>query len=525
LVLGNFIGFARSSRGTETFSSSNSVDNSLRSEVFSEATSEEIVAACELASKAFLLYSQISDRSRALFLCRIAELLQHYKEDLQTIYCAESGLTSDRFESELLRTVRQLLNFAEHIEHGAWRNASIDTSNPNQYPPKPDLRKMFIPLGPVVVFGASNFPLAYSTIGGDAAAALAVGCPVIVKAHALHAATSDFVAALVVQAAIETGMPDGVFSHLHAQNFRVGTELVQNAFIKAVGFTGSQAGGRALFDLANNRKEPIPVFAEMGSVNPVFILPEQLKKKGEQWSEMLANSMISGMGQFCTNPGLIFLIESNEAQEFVVLLKQRFLQKVTSSMLHSSIKSRYDQGKIHMENSGVDLYQSSNSPNEFAVQQAIGVTKAHDFIQNPALQEEIFGPFTLLIFCADFAEMEACAQVLQGQLTATFLGSELEFTEHSKLVHMMQQKAGRIILNGVPTGVDISPSMHHGGPYPASSDSRFSAVGIDAIQRFVRPIAFQDFPDDLLPEPLRNRNPLAILRRVNAVWTNDAINF
>ncbi len=525
MVLGNFIGFARSSRGTVTFSSSNAMDDTVRSEIFSEATSEEVNSVCELASNAFTSYSQLSDHARALFLRRIAELLQQQKEDLQPIYCAESGLTSERFESELLRTMRQLINFADHIEHGAWRNASIDTPNPNQHPPKPDLRKMSIPLGPVVVFGASNFPLAYSTVGGDTAAALAAGCPVIVKAHALHAATSDFVAALVVQAAKETGMPDGVFSHLHAQSFHVGTALVQHPKIKAVGFTGSETGGRALFDLANNRKEPIPVFAEMGSVNPVFVLPKQLEKHAESWSDMLANSMISGMGQFCTNPGLIFLIESDAAKEFASLLEQKFLSKSTSAMLHSSIKLRYDQGKIHMKNRGVDIASSNNLPNESAVRQALGFVRAEKFIQDSALQEEVFGPFSLLIFCKDVAEFEACALVLKGQLTATFLGSALEFYEQSTLVYLLQQKAGRIIFNGVPTGVDISPSMHHGGPYPAASDSRFSAVGIDAIQRFVRPVAFQDFPDDLLPEPLKNKNPLSILRRVNAVWTTDAINF
>ncbi|MEN9401145.1 MAG: hypothetical protein RL632_2248 [Bacteroidota bacterium] len=525
MVLGNFIGFARSSRGTETFSSSNAMDESVRSEVFVEATSEEVNAACELASKAFASYSHISDPERALFLRRIAELLQQQKKDLQTIYCAESGLTSDRFESELLRTMRQLWNFADHIEYGAWRNASIDTTNPNQHPPKPDLRKMSVPLGPVVVFGASNFPLAYSTVGGDTAAALAAGCPVIVKAHALHAATSDFVATLVVQAAKETGMPDGVFSHVHARGFRVGTELVQHPQIKAVGFTGSHAGGRALFDLANNRKEPIPVFAEMGSVNPVFVLPKQLEKHAESWSDLLANSMISGMGQFCTNPGLIFVIESDAAREFVALLEQKFLSKSTSAMLHSSIKLRYDQGKTQMKNRGVDITQLEISPNELAVRQALGVVRAEKFIQDSALQDEVFGPFSLLVFCKDVAEFEACAQVLKGQLTATFLGSELEFAEQSTLVHVLQQKAGRIVFNGVPTGVDISPSMHHGGPYPAASDSRFSAVGIDSIQRFVRPVTFQNFPDHLLPEPLKNKNPLAILRRVNAVWTTDAINF
>ena len=500
------------------------MDDSVRGEIFCEATSEEVHAVCELASKAFVIYSQIPDRSRAVFLRRIAEVLQQEKVTLQTVYCAESGLTSDRFESELLRTVRQLSNFAELIEQGAWRNASIDTPNPNQHPPKPDLRKMSIPLGPVVVFGASNFPLAYSTIGGDSAAALAVGCPVIVKAHPLHAATSDFVAAMVVKAAKDTGMPDGVFSHLHARSFRVGTELVQHTEIKAVGFTGSHAGGRALIDLANNRKEPIPVFAEMGSVNPIFIMPGNLEKNAEIWSEMLANSMISGMGQFCTNPGLIFIIESDATKSFTAILEHKFLSKTTSTLLHSSIKSRYDQGKIHLLSRGVDMTQSEISSNELAVRQALGVVRAENFIQNAELQEEVFGPFSMLILCKDFQDFEGCARVLKGQLTATFLGSEMEFVEQSVLVNLLQQKVGRIIFNGVPTGVDISPSMHHGGPYPASSDSRFSAVGIDSVQRFIRPISYQDFTDELLPEPLKNKNPLGILRRVNAVWTTEAIN-
>ena len=525
MVLGNFIGFARSSSGTETFSSSNAVDGSLRLEVFSEATSEEVNAACELASNSFASYSQTSDRERALFLRRIAALLQQQKEELQTIYCAESGLTSDRFESELLRTMRQLWNFADHIEHGAWRNASIDTANTNIHPPKPDLRKMLFPLGPVVVFGASNFPLAYSTVGGDTASALAAGCPVIVKGHALHAATSDFVAALVVQAAKETGMPEGVFSHLHARSFRVGKELVQDSRVKAVGFTGSYAGGRALFDLANERKEPIPVFAEMGSVNPVFIMPELLEKKAELWSDMLANSMISGMGQFCTNPGLIFLIESDTAKDFVTLLERKFLRKTTTSMLHESINARYVQGKMRLKNHGVDMKHSDISANDSTVLQALGFVRAEKFIQESELQEEVFGPFSLLVMCNDFAELECCAQKIKGQLTATFLGSELEFKEHTALVTVLQQKVGRIVFNGVPTGVDISPSMHHGGPFPSSSDSRYSAVGIDAMQRFVRPVTFQDFTQNLLPEPLKNENPFAILRRVNGVWTTDAINF
>ena len=525
MILGNFIGFARSARGTVTFSSSNAMDGILRSEIFCEATSEEVSEACERANQVFAKFSQLPNTSRGQFLRRIAELLQIQKENLQPIYCAESGLGPDRFESELLRTVRQLWNFAELSECGAWRNVSIDTSNPNRHPPKPDLRKMSIPIGPVVVFGASNFPLAYSTIGGDAAAALAVGCPVIVKAHPLHAATSDFVAALVVQAAEETGMPDGVFSHLHAQGFRVGTELVQHPFVKAVGFTGSHAGGRALFDLANKRIEPIPVFAEMGSVNPVFILPEFLQKEKEKSAEMLANSMISGLGQFCTNPGLIFVIDNEDSDEFLKVLSSTFLSRVSSTMLHSSIKNRFDQGKLQMEIHGAEMHQSLSDTSDNLARQALGIIRAKQFIQNSKFQEEVFGPFTLIVRCADVYDFDSCVEVMYGQLSATILGSTEQISLHNQLVIKLQNKVGRIIFNGVPTGVDIASSMQHGGPYPASTDSRFGAVGIDSAKRFIRPVAYQDCPEHLLPEPLKNANLLNILRRVNGVWTTDAINF
>ncbi len=525
MILGNFIGFARSARGTVTFSSFNSIDGIARSEIFCEATSEEVIEACECANQAFVEFSQLPNRSRALFLRRIAELLQLQKENLQPIYCAESGLSPDRFESELLRTVRQLYNFAELSESGEWRNISIDTSDPKLLPPKPDLRKMSIPIGPVVVFGASNFPLAYSTIGGDVAAALAVGCPVIVKAHPLHAATSDFVAALVVQAAKGTGMPDGVFSHLHAQGFRVGTELVQHPFVKAVGFTGSHAGGRALFDLANKRKEPIPVFAEMGSVNPVFILPEFLQNEKEKSAEMLANSMSSGLGQFCTNPGLLFVIDNGDTDEFLQVLSSAFLSMGSSTMLHSSIKDRFDQGKLQMEIHGAEMHQSLSDTSVNFARQALGIIRSKQFVQNPMFQEEVFGPFTLIVRCADVYDFDSCIEVLHGQLSATILGSTEEIILHNQLVLKLQNKVGRIIFNGVPTGVDIAPSMQHGGPYPASTDSRYGAVGIDSAQRFVRPVTYQDCSEDLLPEPLKNKNLFNIVRRVNGVFTADAINF
>lgn len=501
------------------------MDGSARSEIFCEATSEEVIAACELANHVFAEFSQMSNVSRGQFLRHIADLLQLQKENLEPIYCAESGLSTERFESELLRTLRQLYNFAELSESGAWRNVSIDTSDPNLLPPKPDLRKMSIPIGPVVVFGASNFPLAYSTIGGDVAAALAVGCPVIVKAHPLHAATSDFVAALVARAAEETGMPDGVFSHLHAQGFRVGTELVQHPFVKAVGFTGGHAGGRALFDLANKRKEPIPVFAEMGSVNPVFILPELLHEQKEHWSEMLANSMSSGLGQFCTNPGLLFVIDNGDTDEFLNLLSGKFLAKLSAAMLHSSIKDRFDQGKIQMEIRGAEMHQSHVDMPANLARQALGTIRAKQFIQNPTFQEEVFGPFTLIVRCTDESDLYSCVDVLNGQLTATIFGATDEISLCKQLVINLENKVGRIIFNGVPTGVDIAPSMHHGGPYPASTDSRYGAVGIDSAQRFVRPVAYQDCPEELLPEPLRNSNQLNMPRRVNGIWTADAINF
>ena len=499
----------------------------MRTQNFYEATFEEVQAACELAHHVFEEFSETSDADRSNFLVRIAELLQRHKEEIGEVYCAESGLSIDRFEGEMIRTIRQLINFSNELKSGAWRNASIDTANMNQQPAKPDLRKMSVPLGPVVVFGASNFPLAYSTIGGDTAAALAVGCPVIVKAHALHAETSDLVATLVIQAAQETGMPNGVFSHLHAKSFRVGQELIQHPHVKAVGFTGSHSGGRALFDLANARKEPIPVFAEMGSVNPVFVFPEFLKDKikMEQSAEMLANSMISGMGQFCTNPGLIFVIDNSDSAEFIDLLSKKFLNKETTSMLHATIKERFDRGKVKMAHQGVDLKQSIQARGNQSVNQALGVIKGSQFIQDSELQDEVFGPFTLIVRCAEFDEMMGCCKVLKGQLTATIIALDSEIKEKQKILFQLRNKVGRIIFNGVPTGVDISPSMHHSGPYPATTDSRYSAVGIDSIQRFVRPVTFQDCPDKFLPNELKNRNAKRIMRRVDNEWTTDDVNF
>ena len=521
----NYIGNTPSSIGNKTYKTFNPKLNIENEDVFYEATEEEIDEAVYLASEAFKSYRFYSGKKKAQFLNAIADEILTLDNQLIETYCKESGLPEGRAKGERGRTVFQLQSFANLVEKGEWVEATIDTAQPNREPlPKPDIRKLLIPLGPVVVFGASNFPLAYSTAGGDTAAALAAGCPVIVKSHPMHAGTGELVASAIIKAANKTGMPNGVFSNLNSSGITVGEKLVKHPEVKAIGFTGSINGGRALYNLASQRKEPIPVFAEMGSINPVVILPNALRQRGEGLAKTYASSITLGTGQFCTNPGLLLAIKSEELNSFVSKLANEIVKIEPSCMLHPNIIGAYEKNKSKMmSQEGLSLVADFNEEVEINhARQAITTVDGKVFLENINLHQEVFGPFSMVVQCDDAQQLERIINKLEGQLTGTLIADD-ELQDYSLVVDALQNRVGRLIYNGVPTGVEVCPSMVHGGPYPASTDSRFTAVGIHSIKRWVRPFSFQDWPNELLPDELKNENPLNILRLVNNQNTRDKI--
>jgi NADP-dependent aldehyde dehydrogenase len=368
-----------------------------------------------------------------------------------------------------------------------------------------------------VVFGASNFPLAYSTAGVDTASALAAGCTVVLKAHPAHPLTSDLVAAAIERAIAKSGMPANTFQHVHAASFDAGKMLVQHPMTKAVGFTGSFSGGKALYDYAAVRQEPIPVFAEMGSINPVFILPEALKVRGEKIAEMYAASITQSVGQFCTNPGILLSLDGPALSGFTQQLSDKLKQIAPGTMLHPGIAANYKKNREKaLKQKGVLLSaESVEAPKDNQASSTLATVKAIDFLDNPTLAEEVFGPYSLLVKANNLEELKNALSKIPGQLTATIIGEEEELIQYSEFIHLVIENVGRVIINGVPTGVEVCPSMHHGGPFPATTDSRFTSVGTDAIKRFVRPVSFQNFPEALLPPELRNGNPLGIWRLFN----------
>lgn len=522
----NYIGNQQSAKGNKTYKTFNPQLNIENEYVFTEASQVEIDEAVELATNAFKEFRTISGQRKAEFLNAIADEILALNDELIQVYCSETGLPEGRAKGERGRTVGQLRSFAVLVNEGSWVKATIDSAEPDRAPiPKSDIRKMFVPLGPVVVFGASNFPLAYSTAGGDTAAALAAGCPVIVKSHPMHAGTGELVASAIVKAAEKTGMPDGVFSNLNSSGIEVGVQLVQHPKIKAVGFTGSIRGGRALYDLASRRKEPIPVFAEMGSVNPVVILPEALKKQGESLAKTYASSITLGTGQFCTKPGLLLAIKGEGLTRFINYLSDEILRIEPSCMLHPNIVGAYERNKQKaMSQSDLTLvadYDLDIKSNY--ARQTVTTVEGITFLENTTLHQEVFGPFSMVIQCENAEELETIISRLEGQLTGTIIAEDDEAINYTGVIETLRNRVGRIIYNGVPTGVEVCPAMQHGGPYPASTDSRFTAVGIHSIKRWVRPFSYQDWPNNLLPNELKNENPLGILRCVNSKQTRDKI--
>lgn len=520
----NYVGNRLASNGSKTYKTFNPKLNIENETEFVEASTEEINEAVFLASDAYITYNQKSGSEKAAFLNAIADEILALDDTLIQMYCSESGLPEGRANGERGRTVGQLRAFATLVEEGSWVDATIDTGIPDRTPaPKPDLRKMMVPLGPVVVFGASNFPLAFSTAGGDTAAALAAGCPVIVKSHPMHAGTGELVSSAIIKAAEATDMPNGVFSNLNSSGIEVGQKLVKHPQVKAVGFTGSIRGGRALFDLAAQREEPIPVFAEMGSINPVIMLPEALKNRNEALAKTYAGSITVGSGQFCTNPGLLLGIKSESLKGFVKSLSEEIIKIEPSCMLHPNIIGAYEKNKqTAIDQSGSLVSADYGSEvNENHARQAIVTVDGKTFLENTKLHNEVFGPFSMVVQCESAEELERIIANLEGQLTGTIISDNNEIKEYPQVITALQNRVGRIIFNGVPTGVEVCPSMQHGGPYPASTDSRFTAVGTQSIKRWVRPFSFQDWPDDLLPNELKASNPLDITRSVNGVLTKS----
>lgn len=514
LIGHSFIGNSRSNESSGTFTVTNATTGEALETTFYSATTNDLEKAVSLATVASQTYSKIEPKTRAKFLRTIAEKINAAGPDITPRMMAESGLPEPRCEGERGRTVGQLNMFADLIEEGSWVDARIETAQPDRAPiPKPDLRSMRRPLGPVAVFCASNFPLAFSVAGGDTASALAAGCPVIVRAHSAHAGTAEIVASAIQTAVAECEMPEGTFSMIFDSGIELGTALVTHPGIKAVGFTGSRTGGRALMDAAAARPEPIPVFAEMSSVNPVFILPGAMAERGEAIAQGLVGSVTLGAGQFCTCPGLVF---GNTSEAFESTLQAGFSEAAPATMLHSGILDNFANGlKKLRDQSGVDTLAEGSPAETHKACPAILKASANDFTSNPELSAEVFGPSSLVIECGSQEDMIKAACSLEGQLTATVHGTDEEIANAGELLQILEQKAGRVIINGFPTGVEVNSSMVHGGPYPATSDGASTSVGTGAILRYTRPVSFQGFPDSALPAELQNGNPRGIARLVN----------
>jgi NADP-dependent aldehyde dehydrogenase len=513
----SIIGRSRGTRTTNTFRAFDPTNGQAVEPDFHSATPGELDHAVALADAARIPYGGLPDRERAKFLRAIADNIEALGDALLQRASLETALPTTRFQGERARTCMQLRMFADLLDEGSWVDASIDHAIPDRKPvPKPDLRAMLRPLGPVAVFCASNFPLAYSVAGGDTASALAAGCPVIVNAHTAHPGTAELVGIAIAEAARQCNMPEGVFSLLFSSGYEVGQALVKHPAITAVGFTGSRRGGRALMDIAATRAEPIPVYAEMSSVNPTFILSNAIKERGESVAAGLHQAVTNGAGQFCTKPGLVFVPADGATTEFASRLKDLMQQSSPAPLLTAGIQKSYATGSERRGSEINTLTEDSRSDLPgFSVDPSVFETTAIKYLNTPDLNEEIFGPTTLLIKADEHDELLKIARSLEGQLTASIHGTDEDLAEYADLVRILENKVGRLIFNGFSTGVEVCPSMVHGGPYPATSDGRSTAVGTRAIRRFCRLICYQNFPEASLPDELKESNPLGIRRLVD----------
>jgi len=476
-------------------------------EPFAVSSVADVAKACIAAEAAFEPYRQTGREERATFLERVAEEILALGDDLIVAAMRESGLPRVRLEGERGRTVGQLRLFAAVVRTGNWLGLRIDPALPDRQPaPRPDLRLRMIPLGPVAVFGASNFPLAFSTAGGDTASALAAGCPVVVKGHPAHPATGGLIAQAITTAVAACGLPEGVFSHLVGPGNELGAALVQDPRIAAVGFTGSRAGGLALARLAQERPVPIPVYAEMSSINPVLLLPEALKARGAALGRDFVGSLTMGAGQFCTNPGLVLAIDGPGLDEFVASAAEAVGAAAPATMLTAGILGAYNSGVTALaQNPGVEtLARGQQADNANCSQAALFQSQADRFLADGTLAHEVFGASSILIRCRDEAELAKVLGGLEGQLTATLQMDAGDEAIAGRMLPLLERKAGRILANGWPTGVEVTHAIVHGGPFPATSDARTTSVGTLAIDRFLRPVSYQNLPQAVLPAELRD---------------------
>ena len=511
----SLIGRSESLPNDQFFYAVNPTTNQALPTAFYQATSEEVEHAIALAELAFHNEIFNSVTVRVALLQLISQNIQKHSEQLLHWYCLETGLPNKRAKGELTRACFQFDSYAQSLESGYVLQAVIDDGDANRKPsPKPAIRKVNIPLGPIAVFSASNFPFAYGAIGGDVASGLAAGCPVIVKGHGMHPHTSELAARIINLSLEKLKLPKGVFAHLVASNFEVGEQLVAHPTIKAVGFTGSVKGGKALLAIANNRVEPIPVYAEMGSVNPIVISKETMKNRLHEIAQQIAQSIALNAGQFCTSPGIIFIQDSVDSQEFIKQLTTHFSICTPQYMLHPTIFNNYTtelKARVADADKSVLGFAKDN-----AITPSLAVVSGERFIQNNHLQDEVFGSFCLVVLYKNEHELIACLQQLVGQLTISLFVEDNETNE--ELLTACTTKTGRLIFNGVPTGVEVTTAMQHGGPFPSSSKPQSTAVGADAVKRFMRPVAFQNCPENMLPLALKKQNPLAIYRFVNGEW-------
>jgi len=505
-------------RGERTFTAIDPATGAALAPAFQEATAEHVVAACSLAAEAFGSFSELGLTERASFLECVADEIMGLGDALINRAMAETALPRIRLQGERARTVGQLRFFAGVVREGAWIDATLDGALPDRTPlPRPDLRRRHVAVGPVAVFGASNFPLAFSVAGGDTAAAFAAGCPVVVKGHPAHPGTGEVVARAVRAAVAKCGLPSGTFSYLPGTTQALGAALVADSRIRAVGFTGSRAGGLALARIAAQRPEPIPVFAEMSSINPVILFPAAARSRGAQLGRDYVASVTLGAGQFCTNPGVLLYLDGTDLDAFMKAARTAMSGCQAQTMLTPGIHANFSQavGRLSQHQAVQDVVQGQSVEGVNRAQGGLFVVDAAQFAADEILRQEIFGPSSLMVRAASLEQLSNVVDALEGQLTATVLFDDEDAELVSTLLPRLERKVGRIIGNGWPTGVEVCHSMVHGGPFPATTDGRSTSVGSLAIQRFLRPVCYQNLPDKLLPAALRNENPLKVMRRVD----------
>jgi NADP-dependent aldehyde dehydrogenase len=490
----SIIGYGRSTETGSTFHAVNPATGEKLETAFHKALPDEVDHACKLAECAFVAYRRSPAEKRSTFLRAIADEIEALGDDLLQRYTEESGLPMGRAQGERGRTCGQLRLFADHISQPGWDRSEVEAAQPERAPlPKPATELRYIGIGPVVVFGPSNFPLAFDVAGGDTASALAAGCPVVVKAHSSHPGTSELVGLAIVKAAQSCGMPEGVFSLIFGDGRVAGTALVQHPSIKAVGFTGSEGAGRALFNLAVARPEPIPVFAEMSSINPVLLFSDKLAEDPDGLATGLCGSVTLGVGQFCTNPGLILVSKSAASKQFLETLASKLQAVQPAPMLDEGVKASYVDGLQRLAGSAsVDEILAAKDMTGCGAVPALYRISADAFLGDTNLWEEVFGPVTLIVECESDGQFLEILYKLGGQLTISFFATDSDVGANADTLKMLETKAGRIICNGWPTGVEVCATMVHGGPYPATTDGRFTSVGLRAIDRFLRPVCFQD---------------------------------